>query len=226
MDEIASTCWTVVKGAAAGREEDREEFARHYVPVVRAYLGARWRDSPLRAEIDDATQEVFLACFRDGGALERVDADRGGFRAYFYGVVRNVARRIETGRVRRRAKETSLAPEPDRIEAEQDGLSTVFDRAWARSIVREAAELQERRARARDERAQRRVELLRLRFQEGLPIREIARAWDMDAEILHREYPRARAEFAAALTEVVAFHHPGPRGEIERECARLLAALA
>lgn len=226
MDELGSTCWTVVKGAAAGREEDREEFARRYVPVVRAYLGARWRNSPLRSEIDDATQEVFLACFRDGGALERVDADRGGFRAYFYGVVRNVARRIETGRVRRRAKEASLAPDPDHIEADQDGLSTVFDRAWAKSIVREAAAIQQRRAEAQDEHARRRVELLRLRFQEGMPIREIARAWDMDPEVLHREYPKARAEFAAALTEAVAFHHPGPRREIERECARLLAALA
>ena len=70
-----------------------------------------------------------------------------------------------------------------------------------------------------------RVELLRLRFHEGLPIREIARRWGTAAEVLHHEYARARQEFEAALREVVAFHHPGSPEEVEQECSNLLARL-
>jgi DNA-directed RNA polymerase specialized sigma24 family protein len=63
----------------------------------------------------------------------------------------------------------------------------------------------------------RRVELLRLRFQEGMPIREIARLRGVDAASLHHEYARARREFRSALRDVIAFHHPGAPEEIDRE---------
>ena len=74
--------------------------------------------------------------------------------------------------------------------------------------------------------AHRRVELLRLRFQEGLPIRDIAERWKVDAELLHRQYARARADFRVALIEVLGFYESAPRQEIESEAARLLALLA
>jgi RNA polymerase sigma-70 factor (ECF subfamily) len=54
----------VIRGAAAGLRHDREEFARKYQPVVRAYLGARWRQSPLAAHVDDAIQDVLLVVMR------------------------------------------------------------------------------------------------------------------------------------------------------------------
>jgi hypothetical protein len=55
-----STCWTVIHAAAAGSPADRDELARRYVGVVRAYLAARWRDSSLRHDLDDAAQDVFV----------------------------------------------------------------------------------------------------------------------------------------------------------------------
>ena len=86
----------MIQDAAAGDGAARAEFARRYTPLVRAYLGARWRATPLVAEIDDAAQDVFLGCFRDGGVLTRVEAGRpGGFRAFLFGVVRNGARQVE-----------------------------------------------------------------------------------------------------------------------------------
>src|SRR5947207_12417709 len=92
-----STCWTVIRAAAAGSPADREELARRYLGVVRAYLGARWRGSALLHERGDAVQEVFVECFRRGGALEAVGAGRvPDFRAFLYGVIRNVARRFES----------------------------------------------------------------------------------------------------------------------------------
>ena len=100
-------------------------------------------------------------------------------------------------------------------------LSEIFDEAWARALMKQAAIVQ--RLDARGEHAKQRVELLRLRFQEGLPIRKIAEDWGADAANLHHEYARARDEFRQALKQVVAEHHSGPPGEVERECARLIS---
>ncbi len=220
----ASTCWIVIRGAAAGRREDREEFARRYLPVVHGYLAARWRDSAWRDEVDDAAQEVFLACLRDGGALEQVDPERGSdFRAFLFGVARNVARRVEKDRARRSAREGARVED---VEDDEEGFSTFFDRAWAQAIVREAADALRARLAGRGGEAARRAEILRLRFHEGLPIREIARLWQVEAAHLHHEYARAREEFRGALLEVVAFHRPGPQAEVEQECARLLGLLS
>jgi hypothetical protein len=67
--------------------------------------------------------------------------------------------------------------------------------------------------------------LLRLRFQDDLPIREIALRWGVEPAALHHEHARARQEFKAALLEVMAFHHPGPATDIEQDLANLAAAL-
>ncbi|MFO0845961.1 MAG: sigma-70 family RNA polymerase sigma factor [Gemmataceae bacterium] len=220
MPASESTCWTVIRAAAAGSLEDREELARRYLGVVRAYLGERWRGSGLRAELDDAAQEVFVECFRHGGALEAAGAGRvPGFRAFLYGVVRNVARRFE------RWPGRSAGSLPD-IAVNEEGLSRVFERTWARAIMDEAAQRQRRLADERGPEAVRRVELLRLRFEESMPIRAIAERWGVDSAGLHHAYALARQEFKAALLEVVAFHHPGSPAEVEQEAASLLKALS
>jgi DNA-directed RNA polymerase specialized sigma24 family protein len=221
MSTPESTCWTVIRAAAAGSPADREELARRYLGVVRAYLGARWRGSLLLHERGDAVQEVFLECFRRGGALEAVGAGRvPAFRAFLYGVIRNVARRFESRPVR------PAAPLPEEIDANEESQSRLFERTWARSIMAEAAGLQRRRADERGPEAVRRVELLRLRFEEGLPVRSIAGRWGVDAAGLHHAYALARKEFKAALIEVVAFHHPGTPAELEQEMAGLLKSLS
>ena len=227
MPPNETTCWTMIRGAAAGSAPDRDQFARRYGTVIRAYLAARWRATNWRGEIDDAVQEVFVECFREGGALERADTDRaGGFRPFFYGVARNVALRIETRRARQRERQPPSGVDLEAVAESEEGLSRVFDRAWAKAILREAGERQEQKARHIGEEATKRVELLRLRFQKGWPIREIARQWNADPKVLHHEYARARQEFKAALLEVVTFHHPAPSADVERECADLLDLLA
>jgi DNA-directed RNA polymerase specialized sigma24 family protein len=187
---------------------------------VRAYLAARWRGSDLRSHLDDAVQEVFVECFRQGGALEAVGAGRvPAFRAFLYGVVRNVARRFESRPVR------AAGPLPE-VEADQASLSQLFERTWARAIMAEAAGLQRQRATHLGEEAVKRVELLRLRFEDNLPIRTIAERWDVPAARLHHAYALARQEFRTALLEVVAFHHPGSPAEVEQEAAGLLRSLS
>jgi RNA polymerase sigma factor (sigma-70 family) len=215
-----STCWTLIRAAADGSPRERDEFARRYVPVLRAYLAARWRHSPLLQDLDDAVQDVFVECFRPRGVLVRLDVSRGAFRPFLYGVARVVALRRESRRPREQQPTTDVPLEA--LPDDEPSLSQVFDRAWAKSVLREAARVMEERARTVGEAAVRRVELLRLRFQEGLPIRDIAARWQTDAARLHHEYAKAREEFRAALLEVVAFHLPGSPAEVEEEARRLL----
>lgn len=217
-----STRWTIIRGASEGDALDRAEFVRRYASVIRSYLQARWRAGPLLGEIDDAAQEVFVACFEPDGPLTRADPLRpGGFRAYLYGIVRNVARGIERQRGKGRELPPGAGIEFAAVPAREESLSKVFDRAWAVSLLRLAAEGQQAAARG-DERAERRVEMLHLRFHDDLPIRTIAERWGVEAAFLHEEYRTARREFLTALRAVVRDHHGGPSAGIDAECARLL----
>jgi RNA polymerase sigma-70 factor (ECF subfamily) len=220
-----TTCWTMIQAAAAGSAREREEFACRYAPVVRAYLAARWRASPFLHHLDDAAQDVFVECFKDDGVLDRAEQARG-FRPFLYGVVRNVAARIERQRGTSRERQPPSDVDLGEVAASDESLSREFDRAWARTLLREAAELMAQCAGVAGPAACRRVELLRLRFHDGLPIRDIAARWQVDPAVLHHEYAKARQEFKAALLAVVAFHHGATPAEVEQECADLLALLA
>ena len=214
----SDTCWTVIEGAARGSREHRDTFARRYLPAVRAYLRARWRGSPLAQEADDAVQDVFVECFR--GALARKQRGGSAFRPYLYGIARNVARRAEDRRGRRR--ENPALPF-SRIPSDEASLSEVFDRAWAESVLARAREIQAEAAGGNGDAAARRIELLRLRHEDDVPIREIARRWGVEASWLHHQYARARDEFRRALLAAVAFEISGTPGEVARECAHLVS---
>jgi DNA-directed RNA polymerase specialized sigma24 family protein len=139
-----------------------------------------------------------------------------GFRPFFHGVLRNVARRHE-GKGRPAAE---LVDQP----ADESSLGKAFDKAWAVGLLREAGRVMAEAA--DDERTRRRVELLKLRFQGGLPIREIAAKWGADAAKLHHEYATARDEFRVALRRVVAFHMPtAGEGPLDAACRELLGSL-
>jgi RNA polymerase sigma factor (sigma-70 family) len=222
-DAVSDTSVRLVAAAADGGVTAREEFARRYAPVVRSYLETRWRGAVDVSQLDDAVQEVFVDCFRRGGALARVDRDRlRRFRAYLYGVTRTVARRIERERhVRRRHLPRGESVVAVAASADES-LARVFDRAWATALLRRAARRHEERA--TDDRARRRVELLRLRFADGMPIRDIATRWGVDPAWLHHEYAVAREEFREALLDVAREEYG--KDEVEAECARLLELLA
>ncbi len=218
------TCWTLIEGAAEGDSAARAEFTSRYLPVVRAYLQARWRNRLSGEDLEDAVQEVFVECLREGGVLERAGAGRRqGFRAFLFGVVRNVALRVESGRARRLDAPRSVALQAESLALEDESLSRVFDRAWASAILREAAEHQAARARDEGPECLKRVELLRLVFQDGHSIADVSRLWSVEADYLHHEYARARAEYLRALKQVIAFHHPDSPEAVQRECRELVS---
>jgi RNA polymerase sigma-70 factor (ECF subfamily) len=221
---VQATCWTLVEDAAQGGPGARAEFARLYLPVVRAYLVARWRQWLGPDEVEDAVQQVFVECLREGGALERARRGAGsGFRAFLYGVARNVARSVESGRGCR-ADALAVGPDgPVEPAAREEALSQAFDRAWAQALLREAAARQAERARADGGDAERRVELLLLVYRDELAVAEAARRAGLVGVHPYHELERARREFQRALEEVVDYHHPGAPEAAAREFRALVA---
>ena len=214
------TCWTLIHAAAGGDQPAREWFARLYQPIAHGYLVSRWQRSPLLSNLDDAVQDVFVECFKADGVLDKVAHSRPeGFQAFFHGVLRNIARRHEE-------KHRPAIPIPEDQPADDTSLSRAFDKAWARSLLKEAARVQAEAAAESGERAIRRVELLRLRFQEGMPIRDIAAKWNEDAAKLHHEFATARDEFRSALRRVLAFQMPAAtEPQLENACRDVLHLL-
>jgi RNA polymerase sigma-70 factor (ECF subfamily) len=169
---------------------------------------------------------VFLQCFREGGVLERATPETlKSFRAFLFGVTRNIALGFEARKIPRHEKQADTGFDPVDPKATEERLSIVFDRAWAESIVREAAVRQAERAEILGEDARRRHELLQLRFHDGLPIREIARRWNEEPRRVHKQYEKARAEFEDALKDVISFHYPGQPEAAAREFGRLVEAM-
>ena len=140
MQPDSSTIWTTIENAARGDVDARNEFARKYLPAVAAYLGARWSGNQLAERVDDASQDVFVECFKTNGPLGRVSRETTRcFRGYLYGIARNVARRYEQGS---QLPSGQPAVRLSRIDptADETTLSQVFDRAWARSMMKQAGQ--------------------------------------------------------------------------------------
>lgn len=226
MNSADATSWSLILGAAAGKALDRETFARLYGPVIRAYLAARWHLSFEHAAVQDGTSDVFVECFKGGGALDRVDSRRpGGFRAYLYGIVRNVALMTERKLARRKDGPAAGGLDLDALPDAEDTLSRVFDRAWAEAVVRQARGRMAERA-ARSPAAQRRLQALTMRFEQGQAPRHIAEAFDVPVERVYEILREARAEFRVSLVELMASYHPTcTQAEVESLCVDLLGSL-
>lgn len=219
-----STAWEVIQAAASGSPSARAEFVQRYGAFIRQQLAARWQRSPLLAQIDDAQQEVFVECLKPQGVLARADASvPEGFRALLGAVVRNVALRTETRLQRQRCVDEVPASQ---LAADTSTVGRSFDRQWAVELLRTAAEEQARHAASAGEAAVRRVELLRLRFEEGLSIPDIAARWDRDASYVHHQYAKARADFQRALLAVLAARYPDlPADQLREQCQQLVLLL-
>jgi DNA-directed RNA polymerase specialized sigma24 family protein len=225
MTDADTTSWQLVEGAAAGSGSARAEFAHRYGAMIRRQLERRWRQEPLRQQIEDALQEVFVECLKPHGALVRAEQARGiGFRRFLGAVVSNVAARVET-RLARQHRRHPGSPSPESAPASQTSMAQHVDRAWALGVMREAVEEQERRATAIGAKALLRLKLLRLRFEEGRSIPEVAALWNLPATHVHHQYAKARQDFLKALLVAVERRFPEATREELEERARQLVEL-
>ena len=124
----------------------------------------------------------------------------------------------------RRRQMLEARPSLDDAADGDPSVSQLFDREWARMLMREAGQLMLERS--TDDKSRLRVELLRLRFGRDLAMSEIAARFDIDLAALHRQYARAREEFRSCLRSVVAFHCVRTETELDDECRRLFDLLA
>lgn len=214
--------WSLFARAAAGDGVARSVFSRSYLPVVRSFLAARWRGLRLANDIDDAVQEVFLECLRENGVLARGTAERGDVRGLLFGVTRKVAARFEERAQKQHRRDRGAGSFVESIAAREASLSRLFDREWARMLMRIAGDRMCELAESGSANARLRVELLRLRFGDGKSIREIADLWAVDPAGVHRAYAKAREEFRACLRQVVVTHMVRMEADLEREVERLL----
>ena len=219
-ERFDSTHWSVVLGARAQDPSLRNEFGERYAPIVRAYFAAYWHLPADDPRVEDATQDVFLQCFRSGGVLDNVDpARKGGFRAYLFGVARNIGLSSDRNEARRRSRTCNL----DTTEIEEDSSDSqpdaAFHQAWARHVADEAFQLMQTKGGSG---AEARVAMLRLRYFGGLSPREIARRAGLPVEETYRLLYAARGQFRAALLDVVARYSPGTsKRELVEECRDL-----
>lgn len=221
MSSLDVTSWSMIARAAAGGCTDQELFAKRYAPVVRSYFAARWKLGQDHERVQDAVQDVFVECFGSGGALQRANADLGSFRGFLFGVARRVASSIERRWVRRR----EFGGNPQERARSEATASMAFDQAWARAIVREAADLAQQRA-AGDEAHVERLRMLRLRFEEGLPPRDIALRLGCEASHVYEKLRQAKHDVRGAFLEVMAAYHPdATEAELKRRCIELAAGL-
>lgn len=225
MSPSPSTAWEVITAAASGSTSAREEFVQRYGAFIRQQLAARWQRTAMLAQLDDAQQEVFVECLKPRGVLSRADRSvPEGFRALLGAVVRNVALRAETRQQRQQQRGSSQPA--TQLAADVSTMGRSFDRRWALDVLRAAAAEQAQRAAAIGEAAQRRVELLRLHFEEELAIPEIAARWNRDASYVHHQYAKARADFQRALFAVLAARHPDtPAAQLREQCQQLAQLL-
>lgn len=224
MDDPLDTSWSLLESAEAGDSACRQRFAEVYGPLVERYLRRALRVER-SVSVADAVQEVFLECFRVGGVLERVAENRpDSFRGFLFGVVRNVTLRMKEKRARSPERDLEDGAFREPIGSDGDMLA-LFEREWARSMVSEALKETVRERWGTEQDRRRGVELLRLRFEEGLPIRDVARIWGDDPVRVHRLYATVRGRFHSNLRAVVGRHEPNAEGRLEEECRWLLTSL-
>ncbi|MBL8898540.1 MAG: sigma-70 family RNA polymerase sigma factor [Planctomycetes bacterium] len=227
MPSPDTTSWNLIAAAGAGASAAREEFAKRYEPAVRSWLRQRWTTGPLRDQLDDAVQEVFVECIKPDGVLSKADPSfQAGFRALLGGVTRKVALRFEERARHARALVAQGIDTAVQTGAEHSSAAHPLDRAWALEILREAAIEQERRAAEVGMGALRRVEILKLRFQEGLTTAEIASALEVDPEYAQHQFAKARRDFLRALQVIVARRNPDlSKRELLERCRQLVTLL-
>jgi len=213
---MLSSCWELVEAAASDDRVQRSALYARYEPVVRAFFCARWGLDGRHDRVRAAVQETFFELFRPGSPSDH-NAYDASFRDYLLEVVRETAPPFEE-----RAAEAAQHDLAAQLTVENDAVVLhAFDRAWARSLVRQAGALQRERASEHRGGAMLRCQLIEMRFNEGLSLGAAGAKMGLQGETLRTAYAKAGREFAAALREVIREHDPSRPAEVDRTCKNI-----
>lgn len=140
VDRFETTRWSVVVEAGGEGESARDALSalcRTYHAPVLAYVRARLTR---REEAEDLTQ-AFFAHVLEQNLPARADPARGKFRAFLQTALRNfLANELEWSRAKRRGGDVLFVPDiaSETLADGGPGPEQLFEREWARTVVREA----------------------------------------------------------------------------------------
>jgi RNA polymerase sigma factor (sigma-70 family) len=204
IERHRESTWGLIQRAAEGDEEARERLAMAYEAVIRNYFERLWRGLLRIQDVDDAVQDTFVDLFH--GALSRVDPDKGSFRQFLFGVVRNIAARYgrEVAKMRANPADPLVL---DRIESREPSASRIYDVAVALALINTAWRLWRRAASSKSQLL--RVRIIEDRFREEMGVTEIARRDDARPKTYDYHYRRALKELLKSLRQVIREDRPG-----------------
>ena len=142
------TSWELLSLASSGSKKVTHaaaaQFAARYYSPVRAYIAAIVRN---RDEQEDLAHRFFLNGVLSGRVLAGAQKSRGSFRLYLKQAIRNfvVDEYRRKGRVAAGGHAVITHPDADergwaQIADHAEEPGAVFDREWARALVRQAVE--------------------------------------------------------------------------------------
>ncbi|MCX6855338.1 MAG: hypothetical protein NTV80_10585 [Verrucomicrobia bacterium] len=134
-------------GNTLGREALEQLCRAYWEPVRQCIVQRGWA----AADAQDLTQDFFVFVM-EKGVLHRVERERGKFRCFLQGVLHNFLR---DERDHRHAAKRGGGMEPSELDVaalaapEHDNSSAIFDRAWARALMKTALQLVANECRAK-----------------------------------------------------------------------------
>lgn len=135
--EFPPTTWGVLRQVApgsAGYSEKVETLARRYWRAIRHYAARAWASG--EQDADDLTQEFFIWLLQ-GDILQRYSVDRGSFRNYLKGLLRNFGRNYRRAE-RRRVDREGATFDPEVPVADEREPEAAAEREFDRAFMSEA----------------------------------------------------------------------------------------
>ena len=225
-----TTRWSRVRAAGESVAEGRDAFAelcRDYWPPLFAYLRRRGFSE---SDAQDLTQGFFLHLL-EHHTTRRADAERGKFRSFLLGALKNyLANEAQRARRQKRGGECEMVSldDPDRAFAEpacDDDASRLYEESWAQEVMHRAlGRLREKFAREQRADAFNALQGFLDGAANEAPLEEAARVLGLSAGALRTAVSRLRKQFGEQLRLEIARTVSAPH-EIEEEFRHLRTVL-
>ena len=216
MGSFLTTLWSRIEEIQRGDNSEAVwTFVSRYRRPLLSFVERRGFSTQ---DAEDVVQEVFLRLFTKE-ALARADRERGRFRSFVLGIAKHV---MSEERARRSAKKRGggerpipLSEIPEVVQKESD--ETEFEGIWADHLLRRALD-------ALEEDNPRQHRTLKMRFEEELSYREIAKRMDRNLQQVKNDIHRARRKLVKRIKKEIE-GYCSSQSEFEDEVSSFLSFL-